>query len=130
MTVKDRSDAKSRAIIAVEYFAAKLKIPLGRIACLSPYSPENSSLAGGKVGDYKTTDKLDVWRSNQAVWLSSIKAFKGLEADALVLTDLPDFKPGVFDKADFYVACSRAKLLLVVLTNSAEVAKCAIQVVQ
>lgn len=125
LVFKDRNDAKARAVKAVEFFATNMNIPLGRIACLSPYSPEKSSLAGGWVGNFRTTDKLEIWRSNQAVWLSSIKAFKGLEADALVLTDLPDFKVGVFDKADFYVACSRAKLLLVVLTSSDEVARCA-----
>ena len=118
---KDRADAKTKATKAVEYFAKNLKIPLGKIACLSPYSPEKSSLSGGKIGDYATTDKLETWRKGGAVWLSSIKAFKGLEADAIVLTDLPDFKQGFFDKADFYVACSRAKQLLVVLTSSLEV---------
>lgn len=94
-------------------------LKLSQIAVLSRYAPSNSSLAA--MGQ-TFTDDLETWRQGRAVWLSSIKAFKGLEAEALILVDLTDFKPG-FLKQDLYVACSRARHLLFALTSSNEVAQ-------
>lgn len=53
------------------------------------------------------------WQAGGGVLLTTIRSFKGLEADALVMIDLP--KPDskrVFSMADFYVGCSGAKSVL------------------
>ncbi len=52
---------------------------------------------------------------------STIRSFKGLEADVLLLIDLTGFKEGRFDRSDLYVAASRARHRLVVMTDSDEI---------
>ena len=61
---------------------------------------------------------LDRWRSSEGILYSTIRGFKGLEANAIVMIDLPepDSVPH-FTRADFYVGSSRAKHLLVMLPN-------------
>ena len=53
---------------------------------------------------------------------TTVRAFKGLEADVLLLIDIP--KPDAhkaFSTADYYVGCSRAKSVLYVLAKEAAV---------
>lgn len=90
-----------------------------RIAVLCPRSLQNSPLfAVSKVGSARITEKLETWYKGKFVLFSTIRAFKGLEADAIILLDLP--KPDTtphFSLSDYYVATSRAKHLLVVLAR-------------
>ena len=53
------------------------------------------------------TNDLDTWRTGKAVLVDTIKRFKGLEADALLLIDVPtpESVPS-FKLSDLYVACS------------------------
>jgi DNA helicase IV len=69
------------------------------------------SLAG-----YTIVDTLTDWKEGKGILFSTVRAFKGLEADALVVMDVSGFSP-VLTQADFYVACSRAKHLLTVLAT-------------
>lgn len=64
------------------------------------------------------TEDIESWKSNKGILFSTIKNFKGLEADAVVLVDIPvDEKNQYFGAADYYVACSRAKHLLVIVKS-------------
>lgn len=95
------------------------KLKLSQIAILSPYDQSKSCLANAdKIGKVNLTTSLEHWRANDAVLFSTIRSFKGLEADAIVVTDVsnPDTDP-YFTTADFYVGCSRAKHLLVILAT-------------
>lgn len=47
----------------------------------------------------------------------TIKAFKGLESPAVILTDIAGFSPG-FTKQEFYVACTRARFRLIIIPTS------------
>ena len=51
------------------------------------------------------------WQEGKGILCTTVRAFKGLEADALLVTDVGAFSP-VFTRSDLYVACSRAKHLL------------------
>ena len=65
------------------------------------------------------TDDISRWKSGKGILFSTVKGFKGLEADAILLIDIPPTdEASLFKKADYYVACSRAKHLLVVLSES------------
>lgn len=69
-------------------------------------------------GVVKLTRDFDAWRDNKGILLSTCRRFKGLEADALVLAGIP--KPDTtnhFSTADFYVATSRAKHLLTIISR-------------
>jgi hypothetical protein len=78
--------------------------------------------AGGdwpkQIGTIPLGDDFDRWRRGDCILLSSHHRFKGLEADALLLADMPvpDQKPS-FSTANFYVACSRAKHHLTVISR-------------
>jgi hypothetical protein len=97
-----------------------------RIAILSPFKSGNEKssftylpkmhalpLRGGE-------DDVADWKSGQCIWASTIKKFKGLEADCIILTDCSESD---FDKngiSQLYVGATRAKHQLVVIPcNSA-----------
>ena len=79
-----------------------------RILILSPHRRENSSLAGlTKIKDWPL---VDVTENKHGIKFSTIRAFKGLEADVVFLIGLKASK--ACTGADIYVGASRAKFLL------------------
>ena len=93
-----------------------------QIAILSPLSKRNplSTLNGLSLGDVQIVGKdngISQWRDDKAVWGSTVKAFKGLEASCVILTDI---SPGDCDEemAECYVGSSRAKHVLVLIPRS------------
>jgi len=89
-----------------------------QIAILSPRKQANSSLSQVKTfGGVPMVDNLSDWKEGKGVLYSTVRAFKGLEADALVVMDIGRPSP-ILSQADFYVACSRAKHLLTILTTT------------
>ena len=87
-----------------------------QIAILSPYNQKNTCLAKlKKINKIAINDDLDAWRSGMSVLMTTVRSFKGLEADCviLLLNEAPKEK-GLFTNADYYVACSRAKHILIV----------------
>jgi len=92
----------------------------GQISILSPWSAADSSFGQKESlpGGILLTDKPLNWLAGNEVLVTSIRAFKGLEADVVILTDLvaPGSSPAL-KAADYYVACSRAKNLLFIFTS-------------
>lgn len=95
-----------------------------QVAILCPNTWERSSLQDEmQLVKVALTDDLDRWRKGGAVLFSTIRGFKGLEADAVVMLDIPE--PGsvpYFSKVDFYVGASRAKHLLAILAKKKGIA--------
>jgi len=89
------------------------------VAILCPRDKRSSPLAKDRsVGDVPITTDLEKWRAGSAVLFATVRSFKGLEADAIIMLDVPepDTVP-YFSRTDFYVGCSRAKHVLVVVSN-------------
>lgn len=95
-----------------------------RMAVLSPWRPSNSSSCLGKI---TAADGIPIalheknfedWLGGKAIWGSTIKSFKGLEADCVVITDVPVIGTTGFSISDLYVAASRAKHRLVLIPSS------------
>jgi hypothetical protein len=88
-----------------------------QIAILSPNKKERSSISDLNAAQgIKITEDIDAWREYKGVLFSTVKSFKGLEADAVLLIDIPEEEDtSFFKQSDYYVACSRAKHLLVVI---------------
>jgi hypothetical protein len=63
-----------------------------------------------------TTDPLLKWQQGEGMLFATIRSFKGLEADAVLMVDVvaPGSLPH-FSQADFYVGCSRVKHMLAIL---------------
>jgi hypothetical protein len=101
----------------VEEWVTKGKLQPVQMAFLCPTKKDKSSLANtSAIKGVQLTDDIDVWKANKGILFSTVKNFKGFEADAVILIDSPSEEgSSYFTKADYYVACSRAKHLLAVL---------------
>ncbi|PWQ93500.1 nuclease-related domain-containing DEAD/DEAH box helicase [Leucothrix arctica] len=93
------------------------KLKTSQVAILSPNRKIRSSLNDLlSVKGIQIIEDIDDWRSGKGVLFSTVKNFKGLESDAVIIVDVPTEEDSTFFKqSDFYVACSRAKHLLVVI---------------
>ncbi len=95
-----------------------------QIAVISPWASKNEKnsfkyldkISGVRLesGD----DKIDDWIKGEAILTKTIKSFKGLEVDCLVITDIPKIGVIGFSEQDLYVAASRAKSRLVIIPVS------------
>lgn len=96
-------------------------IVASQLAILSPFQKRNSVLAqSDKIGPLALTEDLEEWRVGKGILFSTIRSFKGLEADIVIMVDVVDPDSiTVFTKADFYVASSRAKHLLNIIVSQA-----------
>lgn len=99
-----------------------------QIAVLSPMrtnsliEQDNDSDEIIKVGGLPFTRNHQLWQKNNACLIDTIKGFKGLESDAVVITDIPEIDTTAsFALEDAYVGFSRAKheLVAVSLDDSA-----------
>ncbi len=122
----DISHRKAVTIAQVkQWMASGLK--KNQIAVLSPWAVENclGVFSNDMVVDgVSFTRNLDIWRGGSACLFETIRGFKGLEADAVIVTDLPtvDETPA-FSMQDAYVAFSRAKHELVGIASTNEAAR-------
>lgn len=85
-------------------------LKIGNLNCSLTYLPNMFSLPlkGGK-------DALADWKAGRCIWASTIKTFKGLEADCIIVTDvtLEDYV-GV-SPSELYVGTTRARHQLIIL---------------
>ena len=97
------------------------KLKTSQVAILSPNRKDRSSIKGlAAVKGIKITENIDEWRGGKEILFSTVKNFKGLESDAVIIIDVPSEEDSTFFKqSDYYVACSRAKHLLVVMHKPA-----------
>ena len=117
--IPDSNKRREKLTEVISEWISKGKMKPSQIAVLSPYEQAKSSLNGAdRLRKIPLTTDQQTWRAGNGVLFATIKGFKGLEADAVVLTDVPNSESDpYFNKADFYVACSRAKHLLVILNK-------------
>ena len=84
-------------------------------ACSLKYIKHVDNIPVG-VGD----DSVEKWLNDELILGSTIKSFKGMEADFLIVADLPEVGQFHFGSSDLYVATSRAKHRLVFIPSSSE----------
>lgn len=103
----------------VKQWIAVDKISCSQVVILSPNRFKNSCLNGlNKIGEQKLTFDTSEWRHGEGILFSTIRSFKGLEADIVILVDVVE--PGSvehFGNSDLYVACSRAKHILKIVSD-------------
>jgi hypothetical protein len=93
--------------------------PDGRVAILSPWSLQRSAMENAPRGHgLRLVTTLEAWDEPDTVLFSTIKGFKGVEAPAVIVTDLltPNAHPG-FREEDLYVACTRPTTRLALLAR-------------
>ena len=91
-----------------------------QIAVIGPRSKARGSLANvDKVKGVQLISNSDDWSDGRGVLVTTSRSFKGLEADIVLVYDLSGFGK-VFQEKDLYVACTRAKYLLIAVVHGAE----------
>lgn len=87
-----------------------------QIALIGPAAKSKSTLSDvDEVDGVKLVTDAELWRRGGGVLVTTARSFKGLEADAVLIYDLGGFSD-LFTRADLYVACTRAKHVLVALS--------------
>jgi hypothetical protein len=96
----------------------------GRIAVLSPYTLPKSSMAEVRQAfGLHLVEEPSRWDESGAILFSTIKSFKGIEADGVVVIDVEDPSDSVAMKTeDLYVACTRPVARLVLITKDKRLA--------
>lgn len=73
------------------------------------------------IAGVKLTDSAAEWRSGGSLLCTTARRFKGLEADVVILYDLHGIGP-FFTESDLYVALTRARSHIVLVTQSSDFA--------
>jgi len=95
-------------------------LKLSQVAVLSPYRPDGDGCSVGnrpKLAGLPVTNDPSRWRDGEGLLVTTIRSFKGLEADAVILTDVSQPSEGAFSISDLYVASSRAKHFLAIFAT-------------
>lgn len=93
------------------------KLTPRQIVLIGPAGKDRGSLKGmSEVAGTRIVTSAADWRAGKGVLCSTARSFKGLEADVVIAYDLAALSPG-FTAADLYVACSRARHVLILITH-------------
>ena len=92
-------------------------VPPAQIAVIGPASKDNGSLSDlTEVEGVPLVTSAEAWRDGGGVLVTTARSFKGLEAEVVLLYDLGGFGR-LFRREDLYVACTRAKALLIAVVH-------------
>ena len=102
-----------------------------QIAILGPNIKKYSSISSiSEINKYRITESYTEWRNNDGIYYSTIRSFKGLEADVIILIDFeyresesPDNTDNIFSFNDLYVAVSRAKHQFILIASDSSIIK-------
>ena len=104
----------------LERLFSKQDVKPQQVALIAPSAKSKGSLAAVEsVDGVPLTTDTDDWRDGRGVLVTTSRSFKGLEADVVLLYDLGGFG-NLFRKKDLYVACTRAKFLLIAIAHGKE----------
>jgi DNA helicase IV len=92
-----------------------------QIALIGPAAYDKGSLAQIKdIEGAPIVSEADAWRRGDGILVTTSRAFKGLEADIVILYDLVNFST-IFTPTDLYVAWTRARHRLIIVCYGSEV---------
>ena len=111
------TQVRNRVSNLLDEWISKGKLRCSQVAILSPTKKEYGSIAGVfRLNNIELVTNIENWKEGKGVLFSTVKSFKGLEADAIVLIDVPEeFDDKYFTETDYYVACSRAKHMITII---------------
>lgn len=88
-----------------------------QIAVIGPAAKDNGSLSDlANIDGVPVVTSAEEWRDGGGVLVTTARSFKGLEAEVILLYDLGGFSR-LFRREDLYVACTRAKVLLIAVVH-------------
>ncbi len=114
------SDQKREVIKRLKELMGKDGMKPCQIAVIGPSRLSNGSLKNvATIKGVPLTSNSDEWLDGCGLLVTTSRSFKGLEADIVVLYDLEKLGKK-FQRADLYVACTRAKARLVAFAHGSE----------
>lgn len=117
--VPDEKSGRTKVLSTARAWLNAGKLDPKQIAIVSTSALEKSCMAGEtRIGNTPVTKSITDWRNGKGVLLTTVWKFKGLESDAMILSDAKGITQN-FTKELAYVACSRAKHLLTIVSNEA-----------
>ncbi|KAF5055624.1 Nuclease-related domain protein [anaerobic digester metagenome] len=88
-----------------------------QIAIIGPAAKDKGSLFDlMEIDDVSLVTSAEDWYEGRGILVTTARAFKGLESEVVILYDLSAFSR-LFRKEDLYVACTRAKVLLIAIVH-------------
>lgn len=125
VNAQNRTDIATKVRQHIRTLTSTNNLKSSQIAILGPYTKNVSSIAGiSEAHGYDITESYSAWRQNNGIYYSTIRSFKGLEADVVILIDfeyrdwnVPDSTENINSLNDLYVAISRAKHQLIIITS-------------
>ncbi|WP_158261066.1 MULTISPECIES: nuclease-related domain-containing DEAD/DEAH box helicase [Pirellulaceae] len=114
--VGDGHQQRDRCEALIKSWKSDYRVSADRLAILSHRKLERSCFhTVSRVAGMPITSDLKEWKDGGGVLFSTFAAFKGLEADAVILLTSNSSPPS---PGDFYVASSRAKHLLGIIETA------------
>ena len=114
---KSRDDQKRLVCKELRRLLTVAGITPNQLVLIAPSSkPKGSVSAVSEINGVPLTTSLDDWYAGAGVLVTTSRSFKGLEADVVLLYDLGEFG-GLFERKDLYVACTRARSLLIAISH-------------
>lgn len=108
-----RADQKRLVCRETRRLLASVGFKPNQLVLIGPRSRSKGSVSSvSEIDGVTLTTCLDAWREGRGVLVTTSRSFKGLEADVVLLYDLGEFG-GLFERKDLYVACTRARSLLI-----------------
>lgn len=120
---ENEQDQKVQVAACLEdWLSGSCGLSCRQVVILSALPLSKSSLRNtAALGRWRLTEDLEEWRAGKAVLCTTLRKFKGLEADAVIVHDIPKMaehdNTAQFTSKHLYVACSRAKHLLCLVSS-------------
>ena len=111
--------AQQRGLVQAEVrrLLTEERIRPDQLVLLGPASWERGSLSEVRALEgVRLTSSAAEWRRGETLLCTTARAFKGLEADVVVLYDVGGLG-GLFTESDLYVACTRARHHLIAVVH-------------
>lgn len=127
---RDTSDTTLKIKQSIQRLLTVGRLKNSQIAILGPNTQSRSSLSStSSIHNQPVTNSYAEWRQGRGIYYSTIRSFKGLEADVIVLIDFkssdwsnPAGLDNIHSLHDLYVGISRAKHHLIVVTADSTLA--------
>ena len=120
--LRAKSSRQQKGLVMQELRSLLLRedVAPGQIAVIGPAAKDNGSLANlSDIDGVPVVTSAEEWRDGAGVLVTTSRSFKGLEAEVVILYDLGGFGR-LFRREDLYVACTRAKVLLIAVVHGGE----------
>ncbi len=92
-----------------------------QLVLIGPSAKEKGGLGDlAEIDGHKLVTSAQEWRAGGSILVSTARSFKGLEADVAIVYGIGGLGD-LFTEADLYVACTRPRQALVVLTHDPKV---------